>query len=114
MKNLNYLNNYRVDLFGDGYLGDEHNGAFSIKVKGEKYFVIASDGQGWEHVSVSHETKIPSWKVMCEIKDMFFNTNEVVMQLHPRKKDYVNNHPNCLHLWKPIEQDIPTPPLGLV
>lgn len=114
MKDLDYLNQYRIDMFGDGFLGDKHNGAFEIKIKGEKYFVIASDGKGWEHISISHKNKIPSWKVMCIVKEMFFEDNEVVMQLHPKKSEYVNNHPNCLHLWKPINKEIPTPPTNLV
>lgn len=116
MKNLNYLNEYRVDLYKDGYSGDEHNGAFKIKIKGEEYFIIASDGANWEHVSVSHKTKIPSWNVMCIVKDMFFEDEEVVMQLHPKKSEYINNCKTCLHLWRPShEKDkIPTPPKILV
>lgn len=114
MKNLNELNKYRVDLFGNGYLGDEYNGAFKISYQGTYYFVIASNGEGWEHVSVSHSQRIPSWEVMCKIKDMFFHEEEVVMQLHPKKSEYVNNHSNCLHLWRPINEIIPTPPKFLV
>lgn len=112
MKNLNYLNKYRVDMFGDGYLGDEHNGAFKLKIKGGQYFVIASDGKGWEHISITHTNghKMPSWNTMCELKDMFFEDYETVMQLHPAKKDYVNNHKHCLHLWRPIDKEIPLPP----
>lgn len=112
MKNLNELNKHRVELFG--YMGDDKNGAFKFRIKGNDYFVIASNGGGWEHVSVSCASRIPSWEIMCEIKDMFFNEDEVVMQLHPAKKDYINNHPNCLHLWRPIEQTIPTPPSIMV
>ena len=51
---------------------------------------------------------------MCEIKSMFFEDDEVVMQLHPKKTEYVNNHNYCLHLWKPIGKEIPTPPSILV
>lgn len=91
-------------------MGDEHNGMFIIPVRGEEYSVLASNGMGWEHVSVASKKKIPAWKDMCIIKEMFFEDNEVVMQLHPAKSDYVNNHPNCLHLWRPVNQAIPLPP----
>lgn len=114
MKNLNYLNDKRVDLFKNGYLGDEHNGAFRINYQGSYYLVIASNGEGWEHVSVSNPQRIPTWEVMCKIKEMFFEDEEVVIQYHPRKSEYINFHPNCLHLWKPIGIDIPTPPKELV
>ena len=40
--------------------------------------------------------------------------DEVVMQLHPAKKDYINNHPCCLHLWKPEKEEIPLPPLFMI
>ena len=72
--------------------------------------VIASWGGGWEHVSVCPSNRLPDWDEMCEIKDMFWNEDEVVMQLHPAKSNYVNLMSNCLHLWKPIGQEIPVPP----
>ena len=112
MKNLNELNKNRIKMFGSD--GAESNGAFKFRIKGNDYLVIASNGGGWEHVSVSCISRVPSWEIMCEIKDMFFNEDEVVMQLHPAKIDYINNHPNCLHLWKPLNEKIPTPPSIMV
>lgn len=114
MRNLNYLNDKRVDIYNDGNLGDEHNGAFKINYMGSYYFVIASNGNGWEHVSVSHNQRIPSWEVMCKVKDMFFHDEEVVMQLHPKKSEYINLHKNCLHLWRPLDHEILTPPSCMV
>ena len=115
MKNLNYLNDKRVKLFKDiDDLGDEYNGAFRFRVNGSPVLVIASNGDGWEHVSVSHPNRIPSWETMCIIKDMFFEEEEVVMQLHPKKSQYVNFAENCLHLWRPIDTEIPTPPTYMI
>lgn len=57
---------------------------------------------GWEHVSVSpcnrKRATPPTWAEMCEIKHMFFEDEEAVVQYHPPKSEYVNNHPYCLHL----------------
>ena len=39
---------------------------------------------------------------------------EGVMQLHPKKSRYVNFAENCLHLWRPIDAEIPTPPTYMV
>ena len=74
--------------------------------------VIWSFGGGWEHVSVAPMKKhiTPSWDDMCRIKDMFFNDDEWVVQFHPAKSEYVNNMPNCLHLWRPLYENLPTPP----
>ena len=76
--------------------------------------VIASDGAGWEHVSVSLKNRTPNWAEMCFIKDLFWNEEDCVVQFHPPKSEYVDNHPNCLHLWKPIGKQIKTPPSILV
>ena len=71
--------------------------------------VIASDGGGWDHVSVSLPDRCPTWSEMCAIKRLFFAPDEVVMQLHPAERHYRNFHPYCLHLWRPQEQTIPLP-----
>ena len=62
--------------------------------------VIASDGLGWEHVSVSMENRCPTWEEMCKVKALFWDADDLVVQLHPPKGDYVNQHPFCLHLWR--------------
>ncbi|AIY85207.1 hypothetical protein U729_3168 (plasmid) [Clostridium baratii str. Sullivan] len=108
MKNLNYLNNYRVKLFGE--IGDEYNGAFFLLIDDIETFVIAAKTDEWEHVSVSHKNVTPSWDTMCKIKDMFFEDNETVMQLHPPKEDYINIHEHCLHMWRPVKDKIKMPP----
>ena len=91
-----------------------NNGAFEITLPTGNLFVIASDGLGWEHVSVSHYKRLPRWDEMCLIKDLFWDGEEIVMQLHPAKSTYVNNHPYCLHLWRPINSKIPIPDVMLV
>jgi hypothetical protein len=90
---------------------DGNNGAFSVQLAhGQRLFVVASDGGGWEHVSASRKDRLPTWTEMCQLKSMFWDDCDVVMQLHPRRDEYVNNHPNCLHLWRPTDREIPTPP----
>lgn len=68
---------------------------------------VVGDGGGWDHVSVSviGKARTPYWSEMCQVKDLFFRDDEVVMQLHPAKKDYVNNHPFVLHLWRPQTEE---------
>lgn len=110
MRNLKHLDPYRVrhPLAG---MGDEHSGAFMLKLDGSKliFSVIASTGMGWDHVSVSAEERCPKWNEMQQIKELFFKDDEVVIQLHPAKENYINHHPNCLHLWRPQHQNIPLP-----
>lgn len=78
--------------------------------------VIWSFGGGWEHVSVSPFKKhiTPTYEDMCRLKGMFFRKDECVVEYHPAEDEYVNNMPNCLHLWRPIEEKMPTPPSWMV
>jgi hypothetical protein len=95
-----------------------NNGAFRVPLrKGRTVYyasVIASDGAGWEHVSVSFENRTPTWEEMCQIKAIFWDSDDVVIQYHPRASDYVNMHRHCLHLWRPTDSEVPTPPPILV
>lgn len=78
--------------------------------------VIWSNGGGWEHISICpfKRSYTPSWDDMCRLKDMFFREDETVVQYHPAKSEHVNNVPNCLHLWRPTEAEMPTPPTIMV
>jgi hypothetical protein len=72
--------------------------------------VIVSDGLGWDHVSVSHSARVPTWDEMCWVKQLFFRPDECVVQFHPKQSDYVNMHSNCLHMWRMQEGEFPMPP----
>lgn len=95
---------------------DGNNGIFLIPYHENMILqCVASDGEGWEHVSVcvrfknrnNHE--IPTWNQMCLIKDTFWGEEDTVIQYHPARSEYVNNHPYVLHLWRPINKEIPIP-----
>lgn len=70
--------------------------------------VWCENENGYEHVSVSpkHKFRIPSWEDMCTLKEIFFEDEEEVYQIHPKKSEYVNLSKNCLHLWKPIGHEL--------
>lgn len=90
-------------------------GLFFIRHAGQATLrVIAGVGDGWEHVSVSLPNRCPTWAEMCKIKELFWDEDDCVMQLHPPKEDWVNNHEFCLHLWRPLDIDIPRPPAMMV
>ena len=92
-----------------------NNGAFLILGKKKEFLhVIASDGMGWDHVSVSREDRIPNWSEMCLIKNMFWDPEDCVIQFHPPESRYINNHPYVLHLWRPQNEKLPMPPLECV
>lgn len=117
MKDLHTLDRYRdreTERRCYGRDGDAGNGVFKVYVKKRSFNIIASSDLGWEHVSVSpgnqRRKTCPTWEEMCAIKDMFFDEEERVVQYHPPKSEYVNQHPYCLHLWRPTEERMPFPP----
>lgn len=120
MRDLRQLEAHRIrgralrELWG--WDGDETCGAFSLRssIDGGDLKVIASQGQGWDHVSVSRRNRCPNWTEMEQVKRAFFCTDETAMQLHVPPSDHVNNHPYTLHLWRPLDQEIPRPPGILV
>ncbi len=100
-------------------------GAFEIMGPCGRFLkIIADDGtdpnvdsslRGWEHVSVSIQGKHPpNWVEMNWVKDQFWQEEETVIQFHPKRSEYVNVHPNCLHLWRNVGLDHPLPPKELV
>ena len=113
-------NQFRVHIRGMQMTNDQYgnNGMFWIPSRDRKQTaplrVIASDGDEWEHVSVSLPTRCPTWEEMCRIKALFWDDEDCVMQLHPPKSDWVSNHSYCLHLWRPVEFVIPRPPEYMV
>lgn len=98
------------------------NGRFIIHLdKRRIVLILASDGLGWEHVSVTiwnpdHTSaeRCPTWEEMCWAKDMFWEPEEAVIQIHPKQSEYVNGQPYCLHLWKPSTYELILPHPNLV
>ena len=114
MRNLNRFNPARIRHPLTGDVGDAYNGAFQIGVNGVLLSVIASNGRGWDHVSVSLANRCPTWNEMERVKRLFFRDDETAMQLHVPPSDHKNCHPYCLHLWRPHDAEIPRPPSIMV
>ena len=121
MRNLHQIDQYRdysprtLQLLGPKG-GNHGNGFFHVPTEDHKYLlrVMASDGMGWDHVSVSLPDRCPNWDEMSLVHRMFFKPTEEAMQLHVPVKDHVCHHPYCLHLWRPQGPKIPRPPSVLV
>lgn len=127
MSNWAYLNKYRVRdpvpaNIPPQYGSDDSygfNGMFRLPLGSDTVRCVASDGSGipddpayqWKHVSVSVEgdSRPPKWAIMCNVKDLFWEPEDWVVQFHPAKEEYVNLHPGCLHLWQPLVEKLPTP-----
>lgn len=99
-----------------------NNGAFFLPspVSGWELFIIASDNDGWEHVSVharderQRKMRTPTWAEMMFVKRVCWDGDDACMQLAPPEDDYVSCHPATLHWWRPVGQTIPLPPSWMV
>lgn len=108
-KILNAKNLEIYDQGEDGFIGRYYDS------RTNKWLTfVFSWGMGWEHLSVSMPSRTPTWEQMCTMKDIFFEEEEVCVEYHPKKSEYVNNHSHCLHIWKPINSKLPVPESILV
>jgi hypothetical protein len=111
--NLALLEQYRIKLGPWASSKGDENGCFLIPGPHNIPLLIMSSGnldKDWEHVSISGKNRCPNWPEMCHVKDLFWSPDELVIQFHPPRSTYVDNHPFCLHLWKPLKQIIAPPP----
>ena len=118
MSEFTFLNQHRV-RYGQFATDDSagFNGLFELWSARTFVRIIASDGKGWKHVSVSlpeYPNTVPKWAIMCHVKDLFFEPEDCVVQYHPKRSEYINNHRGCLHLWMPTEATLPRPPVWMV
>lgn len=128
MKRLRDLNRFRdrqaerdrCAQFGVAYdpvtFSQDTGGVFKLPSPqdGASLRVIASTGEGWDHVSISRPLRPPSWTEMEHVKRLFFRPDEVAMQLHVPPADHINLATTCLHLWRPHVAVIPVPPKWMV
>jgi hypothetical protein len=123
---IDRFRNTKIPALSDHRPGD-HFGVFMVPCGNAMMRCIADDGcnsealpdeAGWEHVSVSvldHKgVRVPTWKEMCFVKDLFWDAEECVVQYHPPHSEYVNHHPHTLHLWRFLNAAFPLPPHRLV
>lgn len=96
IKEIEKIIPYKKHIFGNTYGTDMVVGTKRGSI------VFSNYEDGYEHVSFSpYSGKMPSWEDMCALKDIFWNDDEEVYQMHPPKNEYVNMMGNCLHLWRP-------------
>jgi len=113
VRDLNELNPLRAvewELRAHGVVGDKWGGCFIVNYEGVELRIIASSGGKWDHISVSTESRCPTWAELEFVRKLFAKPAETWMQLHVPESEHVNHHPYCLHLWRPHFREIPRPP----
>ena len=80
----------------------EHNGLMIIASAGEY-----DDGREWLHVSISRKSRVPSYNELTRIKRDFIGDDKKAVLVLPEKKNHVNIHDYCLHLFYSAENPLP-------
>lgn len=63
------------------------------------------DKSWWLHVSFSYHNKLPNWTDLRAVKDLFIGKKKLAVQILPCEDDYLNFHPNTLHLYTRVDGD---------
>jgi hypothetical protein len=80
-------------------------GIIELPTKVKASICVGRNEAGWEHVSIDlYKHRLPTWEEMCYVKNIFWDEEEEVVQIHPRKSEYVNMA-EALHLWRPVNGD---------
>lgn len=84
----------------------QYAGILKFKATGyEASFCFGENEGGNEHLSIEMRARrLPRWEEMCEVKSIFWKDEEEVIQIHPKKSEYVNLT-EALHLWRPKDGD---------
>jgi hypothetical protein len=61
------------------------------------------DGRLWQHMSVSHRDRTPTWEELVAVKEWLMGTDTYAYQVAPPRGVCVNLHPNVLHLFRCLD-----------
>lgn len=66
---------------------------------------VYDDQRRWVHFSMSGRHSLPSWDQLSRAKDALLGAERKALQVLPPRSQWVNIHPNCLHLWMCLDDD---------
>jgi hypothetical protein len=92
--------------------GSDHVAARSWRHKVINMTVLRSrtkmrDGRSFFHISLARPDRMPTWEEVSKVKNEFLGEETPAYHVIPAKKDYVNAHNYCLHIWCPIKGEAP-------
>lgn len=63
---------------------------------------INFNDEEWEHIMLNLEehNRCASYEEMSVLKETFWEENEIAIQVHPKKSEYINLRQYALHLWR--------------
>lgn len=88
------------------------NGHFLVPLDGSLWMVRLNDEHGWRHLAVTNAQRktVTPWHVTREMKRLFFADEAWVVEFHPPVKNYIADR-WARHLWEPLNEVLPAPPV---
>lgn len=90
-----------INKWGDGFAYVALRSELTVIVDAED----KDDGRHWLHVSFSYPDRMPDYYDMKRVKDLFIGPNLKAIMVLPEKREHVNVHPYCLHLFSCLSGD---------
>lgn len=91
-------------IHGQEMAGFGYRDGLKVLVTVETY----PDKSVWHHISFSYPNKLPNWEDLRAVKTLFMGKDKLAIQVLPREDlpgEYLNVHPNCLHLYRRLDGD---------
>ena len=66
---------------------------------------VIEDGKRWLHVSFARKSRMPEYTDMAIVKRLFIGEDRKAIMILPEKRNHVNIHRYCLHLWSCLDGD---------
>lgn len=66
---------------------------------GECVIIVSKDGGLW-HLSISAKDRLPTYEELKAARYKYMAGCRYVAQIFPPPEEFVNLHPNVLHLWE--------------
>jgi len=67
---------------------------------------VEADGRLWAHFSIAHPLRLPTWDELITAKEQFLGAESRAIQVLAPRSEWVNIHPNCLHLFVCLDGDV--------
>lgn len=113
---LHSPNNLRVRkgiVSSDDTFGNTGTFAVYSKIASRAMIVMVSEEMGWEKVSVTLKNRFPNMIEIKQVKGLFWDDSDIVIQFFCERDHLVDGHPYSIHLWRQKESRLDTPPNAL-
>lgn len=86
----------------DGYLWYNRKKGLSVIAS----VSFEEDNRQWLHLSMAHTRRVPTYYELCYLKRHWAGEEHKCIMIFPPRSEHVNFHPNCLHLFCCLSEDI--------